>query len=451
MRLLFIGGLMLILFFGGIGTLYAQDDDTTPMPDANTPATLQDLEEAVSRAEAAAAAAQQNMEQAEELVEQAGEALSLAGDMFGLFEAMSGAVGLVVPILVIVGGVIGFRRLESAQSELREAREKFERDVQLKEGQFDMLREELERAIQAQREDSGKASLALALLPVAERQYRAQDYSGALDTYGRALKLDKDNPIIHYRMGYVYTQSGDLTLAEQSLTRSLELDPDFAPAQAALGYVYRRMGDNLPANVERDITYNKAEENFLRALNSQPRLMDEDNESWWGALGGLYRRRGQVEQAIRAYERAAEVTPHSSYPYSNVALLSLQSGYRERAMQAYERVEKLAYGEVRADVDNYWAYADLIVSRLALGRINDVYEILDTGLRTAPVDSPYTLDSLIDTLVRLRDSVNPEERPPIQKVIEHIRNFKDRRDSQPGQFAEEIKTITQQTNTSSSP
>jgi tetratricopeptide (TPR) repeat protein len=389
------------------------------------PETTPDLESLVQRAEAAANRAETALAEAEVVSEEAQNAVGLANDMFGLFEAMSGVVGIFVPLLAVVAAAVGFYRLESASNDLREARERFERDIKQREIELDTLRDQLKASARQQRENAAKASLALALLPLGERQYRAQDYSGALDTYRRALELDPDNPIIHYRLGYVYTQSGELDEALDHLNRSLELDISFAPSQAARGYVYRRMGDKMELGVDRDIMYNRAEENFLLALQASPKLMDEDSESWWGSLGGLYRRRGQVQQAIYAYERCADVTPHSSYPFSNLALLYAQTQNRKRMIETYKRVEQLAWGEIQQDVDNYWAYADLIVARLALGKLKETEEVLDTALQTAPSDSPYTLDSLLETLERLSNALEPQERPPVRQVMAYIRQFRD--------------------------
>jgi tetratricopeptide (TPR) repeat protein len=184
----------------------------------------------------------------DEIAERADGALDTAFSLLGLFEFVSGAVGLIIPFLAVAAALIGFRRLQAAEEELREARIQFEENVAEKERALDILREQLEATAQSQRqqlemsmhsqrETSSKAALALSLLPLGERQYRAQDYTGALDTYQRAFDLDPNNPVIYYRMGYVYTQSGELEKAEQFLTRALELDPGLTAARAALGYV----------------------------------------------------------------------------------------------------------------------------------------------------------------------------------------------------------------------
>lgn len=391
--------------------------DAPPVIRPNDPATRGEVEALLNRAEQAVIIA-------EEAAEDAEGAISYANDLFGLFEAMSGAVALVVPFLAITATIIGFQRLNSAQNELKEARVRFEKDIEERSAELDRLRDQLQASLVTQRNEASKAALALSLLPLGEKQYRAQDYQGAIDTYKRALQLDPDNLITHYRLGYVYTQSGELETAEYHLSRSLEIDETFAPALAARGYVYRRIAEKMAQGIDRDELLNQAEANFLAGLRLSPKLVDEDGESWWGALGGLYRRREQTGEAIRAYEQGAKVTPHSSYPFSNLALLYMQTENRERMIETYKRVEKLAYGEIQADVDNYWAYADLIVARMALGKFEAAWAELNAALETAPVDSPYTLESLIETLQRLL-KVTPEadDRAEIDKVIAHIRKF----------------------------
>jgi tetratricopeptide (TPR) repeat protein len=425
--------LIFVMVFAASMMVMAQE--TTPEPTSSPDA----LTSAVERAERAAETAQQA---ANEAARYAGE----TGNLLGIFEVAGAVIGVVtglLPILAVVAGFVGLNRLNSAQNELEEARERFEKEISARQAELVTLRVELEASAERLREDVGntgdqlrqelrstgalqrdeaaKATLALALLPLGERQYRAQDYKGALDTYQRALDLDNDNPVTHYRMGYVYTQSGQLEDALKHLTRSLEIAPDFAPALAALGYVYRRIGEKMSKGIDRDTMLNLAEQKLLQALKISPKLIDDDGESWWGSLGGLYRRRGQTNEAIEAYTEASEVTPHSSYPFSNLALLYVEKNDREKMMRTYKRVERLAGGEVQADVDNYWAYADLIVARLALGRpVDDIFE---TAIGTAPVDSPYTLDSLIDTLERLSAVLTPDEQILVKRVITQIREI----------------------------
>ena len=373
------------------------------------------------RAEAAAA-------EARAYAAEAGRYAGDASNFLSIFEAIS--VGITIAIGAL--GVLGVTRLFSAQNQLNEARKRiidevdtlrqqFEDELERRSSELSALNDLLRESAERQQRESARATLALSLLPLGERQYRAQDLKGAYDTYTRALELDSHNPVTHYRLGYVAVQSDRFDEAERHLRRALEIDPEFALAQAALGFTYRRMTDSMADTPERDLLYNKAENAFLEALQRSPKLVDDDGESWWGSLGGLYRRRGQIDQAIKAYERAAEVTPHSSYPFSNLAMLYMRSQNHEGMMRMFKRVERLARAETQAEVDNYWAYTDLLTSRLAQGK-TDNDDVLTMMLEIAPTETDYPLESLTSTLERLMESLGgADAAPQIPKYIDLVR------------------------------
>lgn len=369
-----------------------------------------------------------------ESADRAKDAFDQATNFLSLFEAIGLIVAVlsgVITVLAVVGGLVGFRGLSAAQTELETARDRVQKELADARAQFDLdmkrrqdelvtVRNELEQNVQIQRQNAANANLSLSLLTLGERQYRSQDFAGALDTYRQALALDPNSLITHYRLGYVYTQSGLLKEAEHHLNKALEIQANFAPALAALGYVYRRIGEKMSAGIDREQTVNKAENLLLQGLKISHKLVDEDEESWWGSLGGLYRRRGQVDEAINAYENASQVTPKSSYAYSNLALLYMQKNDRDKMLKTYVRVEQLAQGEVMADVDNYWAYADLLTSRLALGKVKEAEPTLQSVLEIAPKDSPYVFESLLDTLQRLEKALGSDQSAHLKPFIMQI-------------------------------
>jgi tetratricopeptide (TPR) repeat protein len=416
--------LLIILFVTCIGVAVAGAQETatpTPAP-LPTPAvepsafTLEEVQALVDEARVHA--------------EDANRYATDASNFLIIFEAL----GFIVTVGGIAFAVIGVQRLFSAENELQKTREKFESELATKERELDMLKTSLSESAERQRRESEetttRAILALSLLPLGERQYRAQDFDGAMKTYERALELDDMNPVTHLRLGYVSTQSGKLEEARHHLKRALEIEQSFAPAMAALGYVYRRIGEKMDEGIERDEMLNQGEGMLLQALRISPSLVDDDGESWWGSLGGLYRRRGQVEQAITAYERAAKVTPHSSYPFSNLALLYMQTDNRAKMLETYKRVERLARGETQAEVDNYWAYADLLTSQLALGKTKEADDSLQSVIDLAPVESPYVLNMLIDTLERLAGAMGGmDAMPHIKPFVAKLREVQEGRGS----------------------
>ena len=407
---------LVALLLAGVLPAAAQD---TAAPDADLVARM---EAAADRAEAAMAEAQRYAND--------------TSNLLGVFESVGVAIGVftgvIVPLLAILAGVLGLTRLNQAKAELADAQARFERDLKalrlsveadMREKQvgLDALKAELEASAKDERVRSEEATIALSLLPLAERQYQVKDYDGALDTYRRALLLDPTNAVIHYRLGYVYTQSGQLDEATDHLNKALEIDPQFALALANLGYVLRRRAENLPnENVDRGRLLAEAELKLRQALTISPKLVDEDGESWWGSLGGLHRRRGQIDDAIDAYRRAQRVTPAASYPVANLALLFLQKGDRARTFDAFQRAERLASRGVLADGRDFWAWADLLVAQLALGKYAEAQSTLEWVLASVPEAAPRTLGMPLETIKQITQRAKPEDAAKLRTFIERL-------------------------------
>lgn len=279
--------------------------------------------------------------------------------------------------------------------------------------------EEVQRLIEQQRRESVNSILSLSLLALGQEQYQGKDLRGALETYRRALALSPHNPIIHYRLAYIHTQRGELERAEGYLKQGLNVDPEFAPALAAMGYVYRRKAEKDPRGQLRDRRLFDAESRLLSALYSAPRLLNEDGESWWCTLGGLYRDRGQFKKATDAYRKAAQVTPYSSYPVIHLALYAGMEEDHETMMQYFREAERLARQQTIIAPAGYWPYADLLVARLALGKIQEAEDTLNNVVKLLPPDMVYAGPQLIWTLGRL-ETLMPEGTANVREAIEHL-------------------------------
>ncbi len=351
---------------------------------------------------------------------EAERAVDQAFNLLGLLEAFS----LIVTVVGGVGAIFGVTRFISAQNQLRESRQKFEQELA---SSRRLLQEETRQrqeafaGLQSTLEKStGDATRALSFLPLGERQYRSGDFRGARAIYARALELDPLNPVINYRMGYTCSQAGALDEAERHLRQALASEPDFAPALASLGFVYRRRAEQMPEGVERARAFNEAERHLTQALSQLPGLVDDDGESWWGSLGGLYRRRGQLAEAVHAYREAARVTPASSYAFVNLALLGMQQDGVEALRATWQQAQQLAAAEVRADVDNYWGYADLVTASLALGDADGAEAALTAFFRTTPADATQVPQVLRDSLERLAAALPEDKSQAVSDALARI-------------------------------
>jgi tetratricopeptide (TPR) repeat protein len=383
---------MLTFLLVGVTPLRAQDTPTPPPTAA--PQTGQAAPDPQTLYNLVATAAK-NLEQAE-------AAQREAYSFFGLFDEISlvlTLLGILIAVIAVVGGIFGLRNYNAVMSRLALAEQKLqEREQELLAKQADM-----DQQMGSLLDRWQKAGLALALLPLAERQYRSGNLKGALDVYRRAWQKDADNPITHYYLGYVYTQQDKLEEAEHHLTHALEIDPELREAKAALGLVRRRKGEKLAEDDERRADlFQEAEGHIRAALRESPNLVDGDGESWRGSLGGLYRRSNRLEEAIRAYEMAEQVTPYSSYPTINLALLYMQMGKPQLMLAKYRQTEMLAEREAEAELNNYWGYADLLTARLALGRDEEIIQkALDWLFKIMPPEAYDALPRLLDTLRKL--------------------------------------------------
>lgn len=412
-------------------------------------------EVAASQAEVAASQSAFTLDAANAAVERADSMLN----QFQTLEAVVSIIGFALPALLIIGGLVGLNRLNaagkevaslhqvlddqiaeakaSARSEIDEARREAREEIEAAKAQLDaevarrqQELDSLRESAQAVRSEAARARLASALLPLGEQQYKVADLDGAIATYERALELDDQNPVTYYRLGYVYNRIGQFDRALDQLAAALDIDKDFLPAKAAIGYTYRRMAEALPdGDNQRELLFSEAEHRLRSALDQQATLMDDDGESWWGSLGGLYKRRNQTELAKDAYRRACKVTPHSSYPFMNLAVLEMKDGNREAMLRAFQHVERVARAETQAQAGNYYGLADLMTAQLALGKTAEANDTMLALFDSVPINE-NTLDLELDTLRMMLAALDGDAvAPHLSEAIQSIEAEQARRSS----------------------
>jgi tetratricopeptide (TPR) repeat protein len=255
-------------------------------------------------------------------------------------------------------------------------------------------------------------------------EYHRKNMPRALQLYEQALSSAKDSikPDVCAQMAYLLCKSGDLDRVEKLIGEALGLHPDFADALAVRGLSASLRARSIKDD---DLKSRKlmtdAQGSLLDALSAQPNLLDLDDESWWGTLGGVYRRVGDTHAAIDAYEHARSVTPESSYPLSNLALLYAQAGQADKMKQTYRNVERVGRKTVDQSPLDHWAYSDLILAEVALGKYEDgtVYlgDLIDI-LR--PDVAANVLSSLLEALRNLAAALPDGEKAQIQPFIDQI-------------------------------
>ena len=199
-----------------------------------------------------------------------------------------------------------------------------------------------------------------------------------------------------------------------------------------LGLALRRQGDRAgrarPGRRAR--AWEQAEARLKEALARDPRLTDAEGESYYGTVGGLYRRQGRLYAALDAYERARSVTPHSSYPLINLASLHKRLGNDAEAEQAFRDVVQRAQWQLDDDPRDNWTRCDLAQAYLVLGQPDAAFQhfarVLDQGPSRAcwkrcaagwPSSAVPTPIQRLDALIARIDEAlaRPHRTPPCER------------------------------------
>jgi tetratricopeptide (TPR) repeat protein len=276
--------------------------------------------------------------------------------------------------------IFGYRSSQEFREELNkelekvtDAREKMEalhQRVQEERNEVEKLRGEL-------------SNLTPNLVPIfvdllqASQELSLKNYQEAYRFVTNVLRQDPYNIQALYVAGWLELQyiPGKLTDGLTHLESAMQRDPDSLSIQAAYGVGLRRKALQTTPPDERQALFDKAEKQLTQALEKNPNLIDLNRESFWGPVGGIQRDTNRIDEAIKSYERALQVTPGSSYPMGNLATLYLQRAYQqpddpallEKALGAFERVDEFARAELAFMPKDYFLMMDLAMANAILG------------------------------------------------------------------------------------
>jgi len=125
-----------------------------------------------------------------------------------------------------------------------------------------------------------------------------------------SLGFSPTNADTIYLLGKVYEAEGNVTAAEASYLRALSLVPNFAEVYSQLGNLYQSQGDEVKA------AYNQAMANLfsgsvaeaVEQLKTSVASMPDNADAYWG-LGWGYEKLNMRDEAIAAYRAAVTINP----------------------------------------------------------------------------------------------------------------------------------------------
>jgi len=227
-------------------------------------------------------------------------------------------------------------------------------------------------------------------------------------------------PDTAYYLGFAYFKKGDLTSAEKWLKEAAEADPRDSRVPYQLGLVYRQQGHEDEAKrafaLSEELHQQDDKEGRLRVecgqkLDQGPReearavcdqLYNPDNADKLMTLGTIYAQHGDLEDALKPLQKAAELQSQSPQMQYNLALAYFQLNRFEDARAP------LASALTRwPDLFQLNALYGAVLFRL--GEYPEAYRVLQHGHKLNPEDVGTTA-TLYDTTMRLAESAQSAKR-----------------------------------------
>lgn len=190
-----------------------------------------------------------------------------------------------------------------------------------------------------------------------------KEYKKALGLF-QTLVNQKENPEYYYNIGYIKTAQNKHSEAIEAFSKATRLDRLFVKAYKAMAMVYRAMGavekveecTRIAAEIYMDTDkLGKAEDMLNELLASGTNSLNVFN-----TLGVLYRKKGDIKEAMKQYKKALKIHPDEPYIYYNIGRLYLDAKNTNKAK---------TYFQAALDKDHSFNEAKQVIKAIDLGMI----------------------------------------------------------------------------------
>ena len=148
-------------------------------------------------------------------------------------------------------------------------------------------------------------------------------YSAAIDSYKKAIKIKPDYAYTYNNMGVALKNLGDWEAAVDSYKKALTIKPDYAEA-------YYNIGIALETDLKSAI------HSYKQAIRIKPDYAEAYNN-----IGLILKDTGDLEAAINNYEYALKIKPDYAEAYYNMGRALAEKGDLEPAINRYRQALKI--------------------------------------------------------------------------------------------------------------
>eukprot|EP01135_Chromosphaera_perkinsii_P007707 Nk52_evm1s962 gene=Nk52_evmTU1s962 len=203
-----------------------------------------------------------------------------------------------------------------------------------------------------------------------------------------ACGLAPEDPVPMLHLGQVYAQMGKIEDAVDSFYKVVKIDPKNYDAFNQLGLVLTSLGEHRQKEAfqafEKAVTCKDnpadAYNNYglvLQACGKTDECLDKFDKAikqdpncaiaYCNKGFILLNKDGNVEEATKLYEKAIEIDPNCIEPYCNLAMVNLQTGDFQKAIECYDKAIELSFME--PDLTTIYGFREAAVLRQKLADI----------------------------------------------------------------------------------
>ena len=307
-------------------------------------------------------------------------------------------------------------RVSDAQSAFKEAldRDPGYPEVRRRLGDIELQAGNLEEALAYYREEAAIEPVSELFVNLGEAFYRLGKADSAQIFYERAVVVDSSNAKAHMMYGQLLEELGRLDEALVHSKRALAIEPDGTNYQFAVGsqlFQLGRLEESVPylkSAADGRLLHYPAQYNlgqtlmrlgredearhYLARADSSRELMDlitntqsiaarnSDSVDDWIQLGELFRRAGERDRAVQAFNRASALNPGNLRLQKNVGEMMLAEGDVRGAIRQFQSI-------LNSDEHNPDVWKNLGLAFAVAGMCKDARLALEIALEQKPDDS----------------------------------------------------------------
>ncbi|MDZ8186473.1 MAG: tetratricopeptide repeat protein [Nostoc sp. ChiSLP02] len=190
-------------------------------------------------------------------------------------------------------------------------------------------------------------------------KYNNKDFSGAIEDYNQAIKINPNYADAYYNQGLAHYDLGDKQAAIEDYTQAIKINPDYANAFINRGLTHYDLGDKQAAI-----------EDYNQAIKINP-----DHANAYINRGLTRSELGDKQAAIADYNQAITINPNDAVAYYNRGLARYDLGDKQAAITDYNQAIKINPDYANSFINRGLARSELGDNQGAIADYNQAIKI----------------------------------------------------------------------------